>query len=261
MDYEENVDNFAEEDSLPEEIVEDSEESEEDLDAYLNEDEDSDQAAEEEEKTQEPEAREEPGYVKTRITKAVNKAVAETEARFAAQIEAIEAKYAPLQERLMEMDAQELVRSRKVADIETARELVRLRQGVPAQQEQTVEQPRNDQGQFVSQNQAIEMARTEERIEMLKAQAAYIKDKSGVDVIAEWNNNPEVKKAVMDGEMDFYQVAEQMQKRQKKRPPSPTRSPNGANGIGPQSIANMSDAQFRKMDKKLDEGVRFTIKR
>ena len=261
MDYEENMDNFTEEDSLPEEIVEDSEESEEDLDAYLNEDEDSDQAAEEEEQTQEPEAREEPGYVKTRISKAVNKAVAETEARFAAQIEALEAKYAPLQERLMEMDAQELVRSRKVADIETARELVRLRQGVQPQQEQVNEQPRNEQGQFVSQNQAIEMAKTSERIEMLKAQAEYIKKKSGLDVVAEWNNNPEIKKAVIEGEMDFYQVADQMQKQQKKRPPSPTRSPNGANGIGPHSIANMTDAQFRKMDQRLDEGVRFTIKR
>jgi hypothetical protein len=59
--------------------------------------------------------------------------------------------------------------------------------------------------------------------------------------------------------MDFYDVAKQM--KGKKRPPSPSRSPNGVNGIGPQSISSMSDAQFRKMDKMLDQGVRFTIRR
>ena len=86
-----------------------------------------------------------------------------------------------------------------------------------------------------------------------------IKEETGLDVIAEWNRNPEVKRAVINGEMDFYRVAKQMQG--KKRPPSPMRSPNGVNGVGPQSITSMSDAQFKKLDKMLDQEVRFTIRR
>ena len=94
---------------------------------------------------------------------------------------------------------------------------------------------------------------------MLQHQADRIKANGGPDVIAEWRNNKEIHDAVIRGEMDFYEVAEQM-KGTRRKPPSPMRSPNGANSIGPTTIESMSDAQFRKLDKMLDEGVRFTIK-
>ena len=261
MDFEET--NFNEEteaeDSLPEDLVEDDGDNAEDLeDAFADEVDEGDQEADEDNAG--AEGPKEPGYVQKRISKAVQKAVAETEARFTAQIEAMEARYAPIQERLMQMDAQDLVNSGKVKDFDTAMELVRYRQGQPADQEEFEEQPRNEQGQFISQAEQIEYNRTEGRIEELKRQADKIKEKTGLDVVAEWNRNPEIHDAVINGEMDFYDVAEQM-KAPRKRPPSPMRSPNGANGIGPTTIEGMSDAQFRKLDKMLDEGVRFTLKR
>ena len=168
----------------------------------------------------------------------------------------VEAQYAPIRDRLLEMDAQELVRTGEFKSIERAKEYLQLKQGMPTE---SVEQPRDEQGRYTSVQDAIATAKVEARIEELKIQAEKIKADSDIDVIAEYNNNPKVKEAIINGEMDFYDVAKQM--KGKKRPPSPSRSPNGVNGIGPQSISSMSDAQFRKMDKMLDQGVRFTIRR
>jgi hypothetical protein len=248
MDFEETM---VDEVEMPEEFVEEEDSEEEDVEEFIDED----STEEAEEQPEEPKAKaQEPGYVQKRIDKALRQQRDSMRAEIMAEVEA---QYAPIRDRLLEMDAQELVRSGEFKSIERAKEYLQLKQGVTPREPEG--QLRNEQGQFMSQNQAIEMARTEERIEMLKQQAADIKEETGLDVIAEWNRNPEVKKAVMDGEMDFYQVAKQMQGR--KRPPSPTRSPNGVNGVGPQSITSMSDAQFKKLDKMLDQGVRFTIKR
>lgn len=258
MDFEET--NFNEaagaEDSLPAELVEDNGDTGADLDAVFAEDIDSaaeDGSQEAEQSKTGTEGPKEPGYVQGRIAKAVQKAVAETEARFTAQMQAMEAQYAPIKERLLEMDARELVQSGKVKDLETARELVRYRQGMPAQQ------PAQPEEQPVQQTAQTDPA-IQARIDMLQHQADRIKANGGPDVIAEWRNNKEIHDAVIRGEMDFYEVAEQM-KGTRRKPPSPMRSPNGANSIGPTTIESMSDAQFRKLDKMLDEGVRFTIKR
>lgn len=270
MDFEET--NFNEEyeaeDSLPEELVED-EGDEQDLEEAFDDEEDGEgeenqeEAEDAEDDSSDSEGPKEPGYVKGRIDKAVRKAVQETEARFTAQIEALEAQYAPIKERLLEMDAQELVRKGEVKNIEIARELVRARQGLPPQQP-AEGQPRHPNGQFAPKGSDDEGPADDPvvsaRIDMLKHQADQIRADGGPDVIAEFTNNPKIKNAVIEGEMDFYDVAKQMRS-QKKRPPSPMRSPNGANSIGQTTIEGMSDAQFRKLDKMLDEGVRFTLKR
>jgi len=257
MDYEETMvdnDDFEADDTLPEEIVEEDESEEEDLEEYLNEDEEE----VEEQPAEEPEPQaSEPGWIKKRVAKEVEKAVARTRAEMQAMFEE---QMAPIREKMIEDQAQELVRTRKVGDIETARELVRLRQGQTVSPEATSqqEQPRNEQGQYISREDLVESAKTEARIDELRKQAQKISAAGGPDVIAIWNSDEDIKMAVINGEMDFYDVAELS--RPKKRPPSPTRSPNGVNGIGI-SIENMSDAQFRKLDKMLDEGKRFTIRR
>jgi hypothetical protein len=251
MDFEETmVEEIQEEDLLPEELTEEPDETGEEPDAAS----DGEEETAEEETPEEPKAKEEPGYVQKRISKAVTKAVAETEARFAAQMEAMEARYAPIMERLMEMDAQELVRTRKVGDIETARELVRLRQGAvpgePAADEKPAQEdydPQQDQGLVM-------------RINMLKHQAKQIKADTGLDVIAEWNSNEDVKNAIINGEMDFYDVARQMKQETKRRPPSPTRSPNGASGTNLNAISAMSSEQFARLEKRISEGARFAMK-
>ena len=239
MDFEETMDN--EELDLSEEVVEEPEEEAEEL--PTEEDEQTEQPKEEPKAT-------EPGYVQKRIEKALAR---ERESMRANIMAEIEAQYAPIKERLLDMEAQDLVKTGQVKDLEIAKELVRLRQGIPAKEENP--QPRNSQGQFAPKENPADV----ERIRMLKHQADRIKADTGLDVIAEWNSNEEVKRAVINGEMDFYDVAKQMQK-PKKRPPSPMRSPNGANAMNPNAIDNMSDAAFEKMDKRISEGARYTLR-
>lgn len=258
MDFEENMaEEISEqgEDLLPEELTEEPEETGEDLDS-LNEDE---EKTAEEEPEEAPKAKAEPGYVQKRISKAVDKARAEMQAEFSAQMEALKAQYAPIQERLMEMDAQELVKSHKCGDIETARELVRLRQGQPAKAADSP-QPRDEQGHFVSKEDRAVSDRIQGRIDALKHQAERIKAAGGPDVIAEWKSNKDVQKKVMSGEMDFYDVAEQMKQASKRKPPAPTRSPNGASGTQLNAISAMSSEQFARLEKRISEGARYTMK-
>jgi hypothetical protein len=94
---------------------------------------------------------------------------------------------------------------------------------------------------------------------MLQEQADEISADGGPDVIAEFKNNEEIKRKVIAGEMDFYGVAYAMNHRRPaaKRPPSPTRSPNGANGQSGGTIMSMTDKQFELLEKKVREGHTF----
>ena len=206
------------------------------------------------------EGQHEPGWFQKRWNKERSKLADEIRAEVRSEYEQ---QFAPMRERLIEMDARELVASGKVKDLETAKELVRYRQGSPAQAEQPkeVDRPRNPKGQFTS-NESPASARAT----WAREQAEKVRAKTGLDVVAEFNNNPEIQQKVISGEMDFYDVADAMAQRNggkqqsKGKPPAPMRSPNGATGGEKTPIANMTKAQFAKMDKMISEGVRFDIK-
>jgi hypothetical protein len=246
-------------DMLSDEIVEEAEEPAESLDSLMGDD-GEDKPAEE----QEPERKgtNEPGYVQKRIDKALAKQKETIREELMSEISAqMEAKYAPIMERLLEMDAKELVRKGEVKDIELAKELLRYRQGQPAPQAQpkeTAEQPRQADGRFAPKQDAV----TSARIDMLALQVDRIKDRTGIDVMAEFNANEEIKEKVMSGEMDFYDVAELMKQggSGKRKPPAPTRSSNGASGQSPNAIENMTKEQFARMEKKIAEGARYSLR-
>ena len=250
MGFEEAMNNGEDtelaEDLLLDEVVEDSEDEgpEESLESITEEG----QAAEEQESPKGKQGTGEPGYVAGRIAKAVEKAVAQVTAQYEAQM-------APIRERLLEMDAKELVESGKVKDLETAKELVRYRQGQPAAAPatQSAEQPRQANGQFAPKNDPVIKA----QINLLAKQANKIKEKTGLDVIEVMNNDPKIRNKITSGEMDFYDVAEQMQGETKKKPPAPMRSPNGVNGQIKGTIMSMSDKQFEQLEKRVREGARF----
>ena len=196
----------------------------------------------------------EPGWIKKRVGAAVDKAIRETEQRIRAEYDA---KLAPLMERMLEQDAVALVQSGKVKDLETAKELVRYRQGQaqPAKEEQ----PRNEKGQFAPKEDDNSAA-VQARIDMLKHQANKIMSQRKVDVIAEFTNNPETKQKVISGEWDFYDVADSIQENQSRRKaPPPMRSSNGASGAEKSTIASMTDEQFERLNKRLEEGARFKV--
>ena len=249
----ENVDNTEADDTLPDGVVEEDESEEQE--SYLDDEEGESEPAEEPQKKQEPQASE-PGWIKQRVNKAVEKAVREALAQQQAEFEK---QMAPLREKMLTDEAKELVRQGEFKSLERAKEYLQLKQGVqPKAEEPQQEQPRNERGQY----QAREDAATSARIDMLRHQADRIREGNGPDVIAEFQNNPEIKKKVIAGEMDFYDVAQVMKSRKPgKRPPSPTRSLNGAIGYVPNAIESMSAEEFAKFDKKLDEGGSFTIRR
>lgn len=243
MEFEETMveeTEVTEADDTLQEVTEETDESEESLDSAIGEEQPAEETAE-----PEPQATE-PGWIKKRVEKAVTKAVAQALAQQQAEFDR---QMAPLRAKLIEDEAQELVRSKKVLDIETARELVRLRNGQPAVES---EQPRQ------ANNAPKDDPATTARISMLRHQADRIRENKGPDVIAEFQSNPEIKKKVISGEMDFYDVAAEM-KSPKKKPPAPMRSPNGASGTNPNAIEAMSKEQFARMEKRISEGARIRL--
>ena len=96
---------------------------------------------------------------------------------------------------------------------------------------------------------------------MLSHQADSIKADTGIDVIAVFNSNPEIKQKVIAGKMDFYDVAKgiKAEPQHKGKPPAPVRSPNGASGSEKSTIASMSKEQFARLEKRIAEGGRFEI--
>ena len=205
---------------------------------------------------------EEPGWFQKRWNKEKGKLADQIRAEVRSEYEA---QFAPMRERLIEMDAKDLVAKGVVKDIETAKELVRYRQGLSAKAEQPkpAAQPRNEKGQFSSASSPKEDPAINARIDMLSHQADSIKARRGIDVIAEFNSNPEIKQKVINGEMDFYDVAEQMSSgkpQSRGKPPAPMRSPNGASGAEKSSIASMSKEQFARMEQRIREGARFEVK-
>lgn len=242
----------AADDALQEGVIEETDESVENLDSFM---EDEGKPAEENQQTQ-PQGTSEPGWIRKRVDKAVQKAVAETEARMRSEFDA---QMAPIREKLLNDEAKALVDQGEFKTLERAKEYLQLKQGQPVvtPEQPKPQQPRNEQGQFTQRSDPATTA----RIDMLNHQADRIRASGGPDVIAAFKNDPEIKMAVISGEMDFYDVAEQLRQPSRRNPPAPMRSPNGVNGVGPDSIWAMSDEQFARMDKKLDEGVRFTIRK
>lgn len=250
---EENFDTEATDDALLDDGIEEADESEslESLDSDAGE-----QDQPEEEKTQKATGgTTEPGWIKKRVGEAVDKALARQRSDLIAEMEA---KYAPIRDRLLEMDAKELVRQGEFKTLERAKEYLQLKQGLPvsSQEEAPATQPRNPNGQFAPKSDPATTA----RIDMLKHQADRIKASGGPDVISEFQNNQEIKQKVINGEMDFYDVADQMKQTAKRRPPSPMRSPNGASGQNnPNAIDQMSDEQFKRLEKRISEGARYKL--
>ena len=213
----------------------------------------------EEQQKEDSQSTSEPGWFQRRWNKEKDKLSEQIRAEVRSEYEQ---QFAPMRERLIEMDAKELVASGKVKDLETAKELVRYRQGqsaTKAEQPKQAEQPRNEKGQFSSPKEDPYISA---RIDILSGQAAKIKAKTGIDVMAEFERNPEVKQQILNGDIDFYEVAERLKSgnpQSKAKPPAPMRSPNGASGSEKSTIRSMSKEQFARMEQRISEGARFDI--
>lgn len=247
----------TEADQLPEGLIEETDETEIDLDEAIDENAEEGQAADEQDEQEheaEPQAKE-PHYVKGRI----EKAVARVREEYEAILNPLREQISVMQERMLKVDAQELVKKGEFRSVETAEEYLRLKQGLPAPSiEEPNGQPRNANGQFAPKQDANNDAAVQARIDMLKHQATQIKNRTGVDVIKAFNENPDIKKRIIAGEIDFYDVADEIGKQPKRgKPPAPMRSPNGAATSQPRNaIEEMSDEQFERLEARVKKGAR-----
>ena len=198
--------------------------------------------------TEEPK---EAGWIKTRIQKGVEKELAAVEARIRAEYEA---QFAPMRDAYMAQEADKLVASGKIADREMALEYLKLRGGQPVTK-QAPQQPRDEQGRFTAQpanNDAQQRARD------LYTQSQTIKKATGVDVMAIYNTDPEIRQKVLSGEWDFGDVYASAN--QPDRPPAPVRSANGS-GVGNANFRKMSSADLAKVNAMLESGGRIDMRR
>ncbi len=201
----------------------------------------------------------EPGWIKQRVSKAVEKAKAEVRAEVRAEYEAM---FAPMRERMYDQEAQELVQSGEFKSLERAKEYVRLKNGqkpAPAQ-EPPKEQPRDEQGRFQPKPSESE---NRARANLLAQQAQKLQSRRGLDVMGAFNSDPDIKNRVLSGEWDFYDVADYLDaggaQQGRRAVPAPVRNPNGAGSASGMSIANMSDAQFEKLQRELARGKRYDL--
>ena len=201
----------------------------------------------------------EPGWMKKRVGAAVNKAVAEAEARIRAEYEA---QLAPLREMQLEAEADKLVSDGVVTQREVALELVRARRGLPAQNTNPTPAadvpPRDEKGRYVARSNAPD-AESQRRASMLIAQAENIKSATGVDVMSLYESDPDVHEKILSGEWDFTNVLSHHNKAARGAP-APVRSANGL-GMGDVSISRMTDEQFDRLNDYLAHGGKVDARR
>lgn len=196
------------------------------------------------EETQEESKGSEPGWIKQRVSKAVEKAVAEAEARMAARYEA---QLAELNAERVERQAQQLVRTGEFKSLETAKEYLTLKAGKTPMAQEAPQHPEQENVDPVIQAKA----------DLLAAQARKIESARGIDVMAAYNADKSIQQKVLSGEWDFYDVAEYLSTR--RNPPAPARSANGARAERT-SIRNMTEAQWKRLNDNLAAGRRYNAR-
>jgi len=199
----------------------------------------------------------EPGWIKQRVGAAVNKAVAEAEARIRAEYEA---QLAPLREAQLEREADQLVSEGKISDREIALDYLRSKKGAPAPAAQTApaQRQRDDQGRFVAAEKPD--TETQKRASELVAQADTILASTGVDVMALYNTDPAIRQKVLSGEWSFVDVFKNTQQAEAPaRAPAPIRSTNGF-GMGGADFRKMTSEQFAKVNELLENGGKIDVR-
>lgn len=207
----------------------------------------------------------EPGWFQRRMAKHDEKRNAEFQQQLAALKESYEAQLAPLREENYRREAEKLVSDGEFKAFDRALEYVKLKAGAPLERAEkgqneasgTEDKPRDEKGRFAKPD-----ADTERYAQRLVDQARDILDVTGVDVMALYNNDPEVKKKINSREWTFadvYKAAKQGGQGGEPGIPSPVRSSNGF-AIGNLSVSRMSDNQFDKFDDFLAKGGRVDMR-
>jgi len=208
---------------------------------------------------QQQDAQQKPGWIQKRIQEGVDKRL---DAAIAKAVEATEARLAKIYEPQLntlrssniKREAQELVASGDVKNIEIATELVRRRYGLSPdesiQDNSTLKNP---------QPGTTPVTMSDERAALLGKQAEKQIAK-GIDVMTTFKNDPTARAKVLSGEWDMYDVAEYMTSdtSEASAAPPPVRKANGGN-VSKVEISKMTSDQLKQLDKAIEGGSKFRV--
>lgn len=189
----------------------------------------------------------------------------EAEARWQQERAQYEERLSRLEELEIKQDAQTLAQQEKIS-VALAERLIRAERGKPAaavqetQQSQQQERPRDAQGRFVSQQQSRQ-TQQDARVQELYQQTRNIQRMTGMDLLSVFNSDEEIQRRIGSGEIDFYDLAREMQQGSTKKrvpPVVPRTSGNTAHANG---VMDLSDAQFDRLDRALEEGTVYDMRR
>ena len=194
------------------------------------------------------------------VRKGVQAQLQELRAEWAAETKQMIADaVAPFREAQIESEAQKLVASRQVANIELAREVARLRQGLPPQAQEQPQQaqpqtpPRDERGRFVQNAPQDPVA---SRARELSQQAAEIQRTYGIDVMAAFREDDTVRQNVGSGKWDFKDAALYLGSAKKNKPTAPpaVRSTNGTRQGG-----RLTDRDMDAIDRAIAKGQKVRL--
>lgn len=206
-----------------------------------------------------PQTPREPGYVKKRLDKQAAQYTAQID-ELNERIASYDKEIARLSEYYYQQQANELVKSGKVRDPEIALAYVKSQAGLEPKQEQVTPQMRDENGRFTSG----ENAEIRAQAQSLYNEAMTIQNVTGVDVMAVYNNDPEVRDNVLSGKWTFKDVYDsvvvQKPDGSSKRVPSAVRSSNGVD-LQSVNVRRMSNSEYRKLDDFLAKGGKVDMRR
>jgi len=207
-----------------------------------------------------------------------NRAMTELEGRFSAMLDA---KLAPYQAAYEQQAAQAILQEHPNISPEIAKELAQARaaKALSAQREAEPTAPpasqqapqRDAQGRFVSQQQAQDGApdgqaamqqRVESKARQLQQQAGEIQKAYGIDMLALFQTDEEIKRGIIEEDRDFYWGLMMLDKRDGAKPSAPpvVRNANFTGNAGT-SFADMPSDQFGKVMEGLRGGQRIDLNR
>jgi len=145
----------------------------------------------------------------------------------------------------LERDAKELAEKEKISQ-SLALRLLRAERGLAPTQEPKAE-PALRKG-------PVAQPSAEERAQTLFEQAKTIEDVTGLNVLEIFQTDADVHQKIVSGQWDFKDVAREygVSAQTRKHVPAPARG-TGQNSIERRSIASMTDEEFARFDKLLDD--------
>lgn len=190
--------------------------------------------------------------------KGYDRGKSEAEAAWQAEKAQYEARIRKLEELEIKEEATKLAEQEHVS-VAFAERLLRAERGIPGnaqpQETHSTEQPRDAQGRFVSRNQQDD---SNAYAQTLLDQANTIKRLTGQDMMALYNSRLDIQNRILNREIDFYGLAEEM--RGQKQMPPVVRNANGQT-VRHRTIADLSDEQFDELDRRLEQGAVFDMRR